>query len=594
MPIEQWLRDRVRWLQNPGTFGNLAIAAVATLYAWMTLELSPGDRTLLLTMIAIGVGVSVAIAEVQSMRWLDTSRGLASGALPSNQQTLLKAIAEAHAFPDRIAAFSAVTWVAAVGVIAAAFWTMGEPSVSSVLRFCALGVLFGPLSAALVNLLAMRRARVLVEAMAADVPAAEVIRVLPSQRMQVRTRLVAITAALVILPSAMMIDASRQQARAGLNAVIDARVDHIQQLQLAEEQRLKVYGRLAMLFAMVFGAAVLTAWAAGSVMADPMRRVAEEANRMAKGEFVKPKIFAASDEVWAVTSTFSLMQAQLHDVLGQLTRAGVSIATTTQNLVGTSAGYEALAAEQAASLNQTSATTEELAQSARQISANASEVSEISQRTLDSAFAGQASAEEFVRAVERMRQDNRTIAEAVSRLQRRVQQIGKIVEFITGVADRSDLLALSAELEGTKAGDVGRSFTLVAAEMRRLAENVLESTTEIEELISEIREATFVTVEATESGLQQTASGTTLAVEVARALTDVVRLAQETSRAVRAITLATQQQHSGTDQLAEAMADILGITQQSLAATRQLSSANNELVGLSGSLSSLTGRWKST
>ena len=73
---------------------------------------------------------------------------------------------------------------------------------------------------------------------------------------------------------------------------------------------------------------------------------------------------------------------------------------------------------------------------------------------------------------------------------KRVQQIGKIVEFINGVADKSDLLALNAELEGTKAGEVGRGFSLVAAEMRRLAENVLESTKEIEGLIEEIREAT--------------------------------------------------------------------------------------------------------
>ena len=315
---------------------------------------------------------------------------------------------------------------------------------------------------------------------------------------------------------------------------------------------------------------------------------------MAQGELSDPQVFAASDEVWAVTSTFSLMQAQLQNVLAQLKRAGVSIASTTQDLVGTSTRYEAGAADQASSLNETSATTEELAQSARQISLNASAVSEISQKTLDSAQAGQASAEAFGRAVDRMRQDNRSIAEAVGRLQRRVQQIGKIVEFITGVADRSDLLALSAELEGTRAGDVGRSFTLVAAEMRRLAENVLESTTEIEELISEIREATQVTVEATERGLEQTTSGTALAGEVTRALTEVVRLAKETSSAARGITLATQQQQSGTDQLAEAMADILGITQQSLSATKQLTSANNGLVALSGSLSSLVDRWKTS
>ena len=75
-----------------------------------------------------------------------------------------------------------------------------------------------------------------------------------------------------------------------------------------------------------------------------------------------------------------------------------------------------------------------------------------------------------------MKEDNQAIADAVVRLNKRVQQIGKVVEFINEIADKSDLLALNAELEGTKAGEVGRGFSLVAAEMRRLAENVIRST----------------------------------------------------------------------------------------------------------------------
>ncbi len=594
MQIESWLKDRVRWLQNPSTMVSLLAAAVGTFYAWLTLELSPSDRTLLGTLTALGVAAAIVTSEIRMMQRLRGLRGLASGALPPTRESLVQAIAEVHGFPDYLAVLTGISWTCAITGVAVGLAYFGEATVGTAVRLICMGVLFGALSAALVNLLVMRRARVLIEAMATGVSSQDVIAALPAAKLQVRARLLALTVALVILPSVMLVDASRQQTQRALGAVIAVQTGPIAQQQLADQLRLHVYGRLALLFGIVLGAALLAAWAAGSVMADPLRRVAAEANKMARGELGKPQVFAASDEVWAVTSTFSLMQAQLHDVLAQLGRAGVSIASTTQNLVGTSAGYEAGAADQASSLNQTSATTEQLAQSARQISMNAGEVSELSQRTLDSAYAGQASAEAFVRAVERMRQDNRTIAEAVGRLQRRVQQIGKIVEFITGVADRSDLLALSAELEGTKAGEVGRSFTLVAAEMRRLAENVLESTTEIEELIGEIREATHVTVEATESGLQQTTSGTALAGEVTRALGEVVRLAQETSAAVRAITFATQQQQSGTDQLAEAMADILGITQQSLAATKQLSTANNELVALSGSLSSLVDGWKAT
>jgi methyl-accepting chemotaxis protein len=221
-------------------------------------------------------------------------------------------------------------------------------------------------------------------------------------------------------------------------------------------------------------------------------------------------------------------------------------------------------------------------------------VLELARRTLEAAQQGQTDATAFQNAVDRMKQDNKSIAGAVERLQRRVQQIGRIVELINAVADRSDLLALSAELEGTRAGEVGRGFSLVGAEMRRLAENVLESTAEVEELIGEIRDATVRTAEATERGSHLTERGTALADEVTGSLSKVAELALETSNQVRAITLSTQQQQSSTDQLAEAMAEILAGTQNDLQGSQKVSLVNQRLLGLSTSLQAVVGRFTGT
>jgi methyl-accepting chemotaxis protein len=340
----------------------------------------------------------------------------------------------------------------------------------------------------------------------------------------------------------------------------------------------------------LFLLAILAASLMGRNLAAPMRRIAAQADRMSKGLLTEVHMVAAEGESVDLASAFSRVQAHLKQVLNQLGDAGDSITATTDQLLTTSTHYEAGATDQATSLNETSSTTEELAQSARHISANSAEVSALAEKTLEAALNGQRSAEAFVTSVERMRHDNTSIHDAVTRLQKRVQQIGRIVEFITSVADRSDLLALSAELEGTKGGDVGRGFTLVAAEMRRLAENVIESTNEIEELIAEIREATLATVAATTSGSDQVTHGTRMASEVNSSLKTVVSLASTTSDAARSISLATQQQQSSTDQLAETMSDILGITQQSLAATKQVALANQELLNLSGELKSMVQR----
>jgi methyl-accepting chemotaxis protein len=233
-----------------------------------------------------------------------------------------------------------------------------------------------------------------------------------------------------------------------------------------------------------------------------------------------------------------------------------------------------------------------VARSAQQIAVNAESVSAMAETTFGAAQSGQRSAAAFLAAMHRMKGDNQAIADAVVRLNKRVQQIGKVVEFINEIADKSDLLALNAELEGTKAGEPGRGFSLVAAEMRRLAENVLSSTLAIERLIDEIRDATQAAVMATEAGLKTTDRGAALAAQVDQSLGLILELARQTSHAVRSISLATQQQQTGTDQLAAAMGDILRVTEENAEATQQMVAANTDLASLARDLKSTVQRFR--
>jgi methyl-accepting chemotaxis protein len=316
-----------------------------------------------------------------------------------------------------------------------------------------------------------------------------------------------------------------------------------------------------------------------------------ELQQMADGDLRELQVVVAEDEIAAAAVAVGKIQLQLTSALREMRVAGAGISQATEALVQVSSQHEMGAAQQVASLVTTVATTEELARSAAQIAEAAMSVASLAQSTLRSAESGRKSSETFVGAMERTKAENQAIADSVVRLNKRVQEIGKIVEFINGVADKSDLLALNAELEGTKAGEVGRGFSLVAEEIRRLAENVLESTKEIEGLIDEIREATTAAVTATTAGVQATGAGSTLATQVSESLKEIVTLAGQTSDAVRAISLATQQQQTGTDQLAEAMADILRVTQQSLAATKQVSAANVDLTALAQDLKAVVSRF---
>jgi methyl-accepting chemotaxis protein len=580
-----------RHLAMPVPMGNLIGGALAAYYASLTLaDKLSGSLLPLVWGGTVACAFSSVIGGGMLLQRLRALRGLERGDVEPNADTLASAAVEATSAADRTFVKSLFTWLFCTVAMGVGVSTLGGASWGVGLRVAGLGLLFGPLTALLVHCLVTLRARqVVVWLSELGLSHAQLISVMP-RRGQIRARLVLFTGIAVVTPAVLSANLASALAERAYEQLLttpsEVQVERVHQLKV---EALTSGGALCLL---VFGLALTTAYLGGTLVGRPIRMLAEEARRIADGNLATPRLIPGEDEVWGVSAAFAMMRAHLADVLSQLQRAGAQISATTEEILTTSGRYEAGAAEQASSLDETSATTEELARSARQIAENAGSVAEIAQRTLGAAEGGQGSAEAFLASMSRMRNDNQAIASAVTRLNKRVQQIGKIVEFINGVADKSDLLALNAELEGTKAGEVGRGFSLVAAEMRRLAENVLESTKEIEGLIEEVREATRAAVAATEGGVRATDTGTQLAQQVSESLKQILDLAGQTSDAVRSISLATQQQQTGTDQLADTMADILRITQQSLNATKQVSTANGDLLVLALDLRNVVERFQ--
>ncbi|NOK00570.1 MULTISPECIES: methyl-accepting chemotaxis protein [Myxococcus] len=580
MTVPGGMRGLARWTARPALLGSSMGTVLVLLHCQLTGTVPEGTWGPFLLLVGVALSLSLWFTGVHGRRTLRVLYALGEGRLPSTHEALLKALLEARSFPERSFAFVLQCWLLASLGVALVFvplvggtWMLG-------MRLALMGMFLGPLSALFVYLMVARRARKAVELVAAQgLSPLEVVATAPPRRLHIRRRMVLFTAIAVLSPSFFILDASVTRAMDAVDAMVGAPA-HVQRDvagRASETSGLAVAGLVAVLV-------MMTAYVGGAVIAEPLRSITEDATRIAQGDFRPPRIIAAEDEVWATSAAFAQMQTQLGQALAQLRRAGLQISTTTEQLVATSGEQESGADEQSASLNVTSATTEELARSAQQIAGNAESVSAIAETTFAAAQTGQRGAAAFLGAMQRMKEDNQAIADAVVRLNKRVQQIGKVVEFINEIADKSDLLALNAELEGTKAGEVGRGFSLVAAEMRRLAENVIRSTKAIEQLIAEIRDATHAAVMATEAGLKTTDAGTVLAAQVDESLSLILELARQTSHAVRSISLATQQQQTGTDQLAAAMGDILRVTEQNFAATKQMAAANADLSTLARDL----------
>lgn len=204
-----------------------------------------------------------------------------------------------------------------------------------------------------------------------------------------------------------------------------------------------------------------------------------------------------------------------------------------------------------AALHQSSA-VEETRQVLRSVADASAEIVAAAQQTLENA--------------EVTLQNSQRVAENIRTLSSHTQDIFRILEGIREVADKSDLLALNAALEGTKAGEVGRGFSLVASQMQRLAENTARSVRDIQELTHDIRQAT------TETQLS---------------MEEATKLASATTEAAHKINLITQQQRSGVEQVSTAMDDIVELTTRVASSTKQTIASTTELQQMSGRLTGL-------
>jgi methyl-accepting chemotaxis protein len=289
--------------------------------------------------------------------------------------------------------------------------------------------------------------------------------------------------------------------------------------------------------------------------------------------------------VGQVMETLKRFVSETREAALQLsTSAAEVLAAATQNESSTSA--------QASAIHETTATMEELKGASHQIAENAQMVASIAESTLTGARTGEGAIKAFMESMEKVRHNAIEVDDAIAKLSRRVERIGTVVEVIDEIADRSDLLALNAALEGAKAGDAGRGFSIVAAEMRRLAENVMESTKEIKNLITEIREATHAAKEASDGNKRMASEGEKLGGSAITSVAGILTGIQDTSDAARVIHLATQQQRTATEQVVQSMSEIEEVTRQAQTGSRQATGAAAELTKLAERLAELVKRFK--
>ncbi len=318
----------------------------------------------------------------------------------------------------------------------------------------------------------------------------------------------------------------------------------------------------------------------GKRMMSPLYEVVTSIKAACEGEIGHKVSGDTKDEFGVLSRSYNQMLDLIIYLISQMQDSSTRLSGASTEILSATEQQASGAAEQAASISQTTATMEELAATYRQIAENANQVVKMAEASLGNAESGQQAVMNTLDSMESIKARSQSSAAKILQLGERSQQIGQVLSIINSIADQTKILALNAAIEAARAGEAGKGFSVVAVEIRKLAESVVDSTGEIESIMTEIQGAANDLVIATEQELKQVQGGVDLAHSTGDSFDQILETIEQTTIAAKEISAATQQQRSATEQVVKAMHEVASVAQQTASASRQVAGAAEQLSGI--------------
>ncbi len=254
----------------------------------------------------------------------------------------------------------------------------------------------------------------------------------------------------------------------------------------------------------------------------PAQAVSRAAASIAAGDLSQPDVLVdTNDEIAEMGHSFNAMKKKLSETMRTVAISAEQVAASSEELTS-SAEQSARASEQGAqaisavaesathqlkSMDHTSAVVQTLSAGLEEAAASVNEVTEQASQASQAAVDG---VQAVMKAVKQMQNIEETVtfsSKVVSKLGESSKEIGQIIETISGIAAQTNLLALNAAIEAARAGEQGRGFTVVAEEVRKLAEQSQRAAKQITILVDGIQMDTADAVTAMANGTKEVAIG---------------------------------------------------------------------------------------
>ncbi|MEI7634697.1 MAG: methyl-accepting chemotaxis protein [bacterium] len=316
----------------------------------------------------------------------------------------------------------------------------------------------------------------------------------------------------------------------------------------------------------------------------PMNNLAGLMSKLKVGDFTMKAAVLRRDELGAMAESINQTIDDLRALVEQVQRSGIQVNTSSTEIAVTSREQQSTANEVAASTAEIGATAKEIYATSKELLNTSEEVSSVAEQTSELASNSKDMLSRMETNMRAIMDASASITAKLTDINEKAGNISSVVTTITKVADQTNLLSLNAAIEAEKAGEYGRGFSVVATEIRRLADQTAEATLDIEQMVKGMTSAVSAGVMGMDKFSGEVRHGVDEVRKAGQQIDKVVGQVQSlapnfeaVNEGLRSQTIASQQISDALVQLSEAMQQTVESLRQSSIAIEQLDEASSGL-----------------
>ncbi|MFV8828236.1 methyl-accepting chemotaxis protein [Alkalihalobacterium sp. APHAB7] len=318
--------------------------------------------------------------------------------------------------------------------------------------------------------------------------------------------------------------------------------------------------------------------------------IKEKMEQFANGDLTAKTSLETKDESSQIGEAFNKMASEFQEIILSNKEISEQIAASSEELtasidqtteavkqVATVIEEVANGAEtQVSSATESALASEEMAEGIQKIAEASGTVSDLSTKTTEKAKAGSIAVNESVNQFNIIKDFVGNVSQVINDLSNHSKEIGNITNLINGVAEQTNLLALNAAIEAARAGEHGKGFAVVANEVRKLAEETKNSTSQISKIILQVQDLTSHAVEVMEEGTSQVEAGTRVIESLGLDFSEIMSSIDEVSNQIHDVSAVSQQLSANSEEVAATMSELSKIAQESSMNTQNVAASTEE------------------